>query len=567
MPEEASRNKKQLSDRSRRIDSAILSALVFLSALPYLFRIGFYGDDWGYQATLAHFSGQGFRTTVRELLNWDSGMLVRPVQIAYLVLGFKVFGRHPLPYHLFNTLVLCLVTVLLYLAIRELRRERYLAFVIAIVFGLLPHYTVNRFWISSHQATLSLAFALLGIYALLRLHRADKRNLKWWTALATVSMVLSLLAYEMTLGLIVAAVGVIGWWQYREARRSTERDFTRLAGTLAVTAVLFLAGMVKILKQTRFTYHHHFFSRLGPLTWHALAQAVKFNLWTYGLHMPAVLAGLYRHSAFGIAAVATSLLMACLAAFYISRIIGDRAMLGRKAWLGLFLLGFVLFALGYGLNFGSLQIDMAVAGDNRVGDSRLAMPAAIGASCVLVAAAGLVCSALRSPKRRAQALSVTVGLICGVNCLAVSGIASFWIDASAQQSRILRSLAANVPTLPKGSVLLLDGFCRYSGPATVFESNWDVMGPVQLTLGDYSLMGDVVTPELRFGPAGVEHTENPQPDGPYRYGSQLFIYNVQKQIFANLPSQQAAISFLRANDPTHDSGCAPGEDVSGATIF
>lgn len=567
MPEEASINRKENSDRSGLADTAFLSGLVFLSALPYLFWIGFYGDDWGYQATLARFSVQGLRTMVRELLNWDSGMLVRPVQIAYLVLGFEAFGRHPLPYHLFNTAVLCLVTALLYLSVRELRSERWLAFVIAIVFGLLPHYAVNRFWISSHQATLSMAFALLGIYALLRLNRARKGNFKWWAALASVSLVLSLLAYEMTLGLIIAAVGVIGWWQYRDVKGSAKRDFTKLGGIVGVTAVLLVAGIIKILKQTRLSYHHHFFQRLGALTWHAISQGVKFNVWTYGLHMPAVLAGLYRHSSFGIEAVGAAILVACLTGIYLSRIMRNSAILSRKACLWLIVVGFVLFALGYGLNFGTLHVDIAVAGDNRIGDSRLAMPPALGASCVLAAAAGLACSALRSDRLRAKAFSVAIGLICGVNCLVVSGIASFWVDAAAQQSRILSSVAANVRSLPQESVLLLDGFCRYSGPATVFETDWDVMGALQLTLDDPSLIGDVVTPELHFGAAGVENTKYSEPNGPYQYGSHLFVYNVQKQVFANLPSHEAAINYLRANDPTQDSGCATDEDASGATIF
>jgi hypothetical protein len=69
--------------------------------LPYLFKLGFYSDDWTYQAALARSSGQGFGTMIRALLKSDPGMLVRPVQTAYLTLGFQVFGRHPTAYHIF----------------------------------------------------------------------------------------------------------------------------------------------------------------------------------------------------------------------------------------------------------------------------------------------------------------------------------------------------------------------------------------------------------------------------------------------------------------------------------
>lgn len=195
---------KKLSDRSVMQDCVFLFSVVFLSALPYLFKLGFYSDDWDYQEVLTRFSGQGIGAMLRELVESDPTMKLRPIQSAYLVLSFKIFGRQATPYHVVNIVMLGLVTVLLYLVLRELPLERWTAFVVALTFSLLPHYSSDRIWISAVQAPLCMAFAFLGVYALLRSLRREGKYSNTWVALAVLSFVLSVLSYEVALGLIVA---------------------------------------------------------------------------------------------------------------------------------------------------------------------------------------------------------------------------------------------------------------------------------------------------------------------------------------------------------------------------
>jgi hypothetical protein len=221
---------KRPADRLELHDSLMLFGVVLFSALPYLFGLGFYSDDWAFQAMLDHASGQGVGAIFQQLLTHDASTIVRPVQVVYLVLGFEMFGRHPLPYHLVNTVVLGLAVVFLYLGLKEIRLGRWLAFVVAVVFGLLPHYSTDRFWIASHQATLSMAFAFIGIYALSRSMRLETSNTARWLALAVLALVLSILSYEVALGLIIASLLITGWRGYVETRKDTQRRFSNLAG-------------------------------------------------------------------------------------------------------------------------------------------------------------------------------------------------------------------------------------------------------------------------------------------------------------------------------------------------
>jgi hypothetical protein len=158
-------------------------------------------------------------------------------------------------------------------------------------------------------------------------------------------------------------------------------------------------------------------------------------------------------------------------------------------------------------------------------------------------------------------------MICGANSLVVSGITSFWADAASQQAAVLKSVANHVHSLPQGSVLLLDGFCRYSGPGIVFEEADDTTGAIELTLSDFSLGGDVISPAMRFSETAVETSPDGQFSDHYHYGDHLFVYNLQRKSLTMLRSKAAATSYLSAVNPTGDGGCPAGEEGDGAQIF
>lgn len=556
-----------MSIRPEITDCVVLFCVNVFSTLSYLFRLGFYSDDWAYQGVLAHSSARGIGAMLKELLKVDQGLLIRPVQIAYLVLGFKAFGRHATPYHLVNSVVLGLVTVFLYLVLTELRTGRWLAFVVAVVFGLLPHYSTDRFWIASQQATLSMAFAFLGIYALLRSVRPKEESSRKWAVLAVLALALSILSYEVALGLIVVTLGMIGLVRYIGTHAPSRSAFRSLGGVIGASVVLLLIGIIKIRMQERITFNsHHFLAflpRLGGLVWHAAVQAVEFNLWTYGVRMPAVLISLYRHSALSLAAVCSASIIALLVAVYLWRCMGRFTIPDRRACLRLVAIGFLLFALGYGLFFPYADTDFSSTGV----DNRVAIASALGVPCVLAGILGLAFSILKSQVARSRACAVAIGLICGANCLVVNGLSFFWVEAGSQQSAILRTIASSVRSLPSGSVLLLDGFCRYIGPGIVFETDWDSTGAIRLLLGDNSLTGDVVSPNLRLRDATVQTTIYGGEEGNYPYGNHLFVFNMQRKTLTSWPSKEVAIANLGATNPSQDSGCPAGKEGIGTKVF
>lgn len=550
-------------NRPRIADCLILLGVVIVSAFPYQFGLGLYLDDWQYLGTLDRFSGDGLVTMFREMIKVDPHFLFRPIQLTWLVLGFNAFGFHAVPYHVVISAVLGLVAVLLYLALLELQMNRPMAFVIALVFGLLPHYSTDRFWISSFQAELCMAFALLGIYALSRSVQPTEQHSMKWLALAVSAFVLSILSYEVAIGLIIGSLGVIGWRKYVEARHSSKSSWTPLRYIAGTAAVFLMISIAKARMQTMVVYHHHFFAHLGERSWHALDQAVLFNLWAYGLHMPSLLIGLYRESAVSFAAMGTAALIAAVVMAYLWRYTKPDAIPGLRECLGFIVVGFVVFGLGFALFFSNSTTDFSSPGP----ENRIAIASALGASFMLVAFVGMACSILRSDSLRVRAFSILIAIICGANTLVLNGIAHSWKEATLRQSVILTSISANVHSLPHGSVLLLDGFRINSGPGFVFLSDYDTTSALDWALKDDSLVGDVITRDAHFGSSAVNTTIFGNPEASYSYGDHLFIYNVKHSFLAPLPSHEAAQRYLQAMNPTGDSGCPDEKDWNGMRVF
>jgi hypothetical protein len=537
--------------------------VVIVSAIPYQIGLGFYLDDWQYQETLARFSGDGLRSLITEMIKTDPHFMLRPIQLAWLVLEFKVFGRYAVPYHIVISAVLGVVTVLLYLALRELGVLRWLAVVIAIVFGISPHYSTDRFWIASQQSTVCMAFAFLGIYALSKSVRPKERYPMKWGALAVSALVFSILSYEVALGLIIASLCMIGWRGYIDNRGLTQRGLAHLSGVAGAAAALLLILMLKTRAQKMIVYHHHFLTRLGVLIWQAIKQAILFNFWTYGLHLPSILIKLYRDSALSLAAVGTAAIIAIVVTAYLWRYLEPSEILGRSTLLWLIVVGFVIFGLGFAIFFPDPATDFSNPG---IGN-RVAIASAPGEACVLVAIVGLACSFLNNGAIRTRIFSIVIGVICAANSLVVSGIANYWDNAATQQTEILKAVRANVHSLPHGSVLLLDGFCKNSGPGFVFLSDYDTTSALHLALNDDSLAGDVISRDVKFGPSTVDTSIFGNLEGSYPYGDDLFVYNVRRNSLDSLPSREAAQNYLNALKTAGESECPSTQEWNRTWAF
>ncbi|MDI6772973.1 MAG: hypothetical protein QME77_10375 [bacterium] len=496
-------------------DCAFLSALVVLSLVLYVGRLGFYGDDWSYlswfgaaphQSLLGRFD---FLYSPTGTGNW---VRIRPVQILHLAALYTLFDVRPLGYHLVNGAVFLCATLLLYLALSEIGLPRLLSLAVTAVYAMLPHYSTDRFWMAAFQANLSMALYFLSLCASLKALRAGRTWLWVWQAVGVVTLAASILAYEVVLGFAYAGLVLI-WYRGHQLSSSPSAPpapsrtpvllAVNLAVLLPITAwKLFLGAPLGM--QTGLVQHLSFILRTAVGLHYGrddygfnIKQAVLVNFGTYGIGLPRVA----WKAAFDYADPAILIVAGVAGVIVFAHLYGVANRAGRtppRNLLRMFLAGLLVFGLGFAVFLATVAIQFSPTGIT----NRTAIAAALGVALCLVALACLV-GELLCPRLRPLVLALLLALVSAAGLLINNAIARFWIAAYEKQQLVLADIRRHIPTLPSHSTLILDEVCPYVGPGIVFESSWDLTGALRMLYGDMTLQADVTSARLGVGKDGI----------------------------------------------------------------
>ena len=221
-PDLSNRTASRTPRTSGSRDVAFLALVATLPALFYLWRMGFYLDDY-YELELMKTLARSVTVgSFDALLSGDPKSHLRPVEYFGLAVLYRLFGTDPLPYHIFLALLVPLCSITAYLVLRaaptaEVSRTRGA--------GSLRErrrtYSSDRFWVVAYSPTVSLTLYLISLYCGLRAfkHRVEAKSR--WVVGAVVSMLASIFMYEIALPLFV--VTALYFWY-----RSAEVGATRL---------------------------------------------------------------------------------------------------------------------------------------------------------------------------------------------------------------------------------------------------------------------------------------------------------------------------------------------------
>ena len=573
--------------RSFPIDCLFLGAVAVLTCLPYIAGLGFYGDDWGFLAVFGsfdHFFGRLFSLLAHHHLG-----LSRPGGMLYMALLYKLFGFHPIGYHVVNTAVLALGAILFYLTLRQLGQDRLIALSVGLVFLLLPHFSTTRFWYSASQSNLSLVFYFLSLYCDLRMLKANYSRRWLWKGTGSVSLLGSVLCYESVLPLFLLNPLLV-WHRRRQlevaSRIGQGRSSTglpvapltsmRLALLLATNLlVLAPAVIVKVLYASRVPRHFnlaHYFLLFFQL----VKDAFVVSYGVYGMKLPQVLWKIEH--AYGNALVA---LLGFTLGMVVFLFLRQRVLWGNaketpaqhhvsvgntplKAKAMLFLIGFgmAVFPLGYAIaSVIGLRQTSPTGMINRINSA-----AAIGVALSFVGLIGLLSSCFRNQEVKRNLFCGLIALLCACNIIVNATIGSFWVSAYKKQQTVLQAIYQSFPQLAPGSIVLLDGVCPYDGPAIVFESYYDLWGALASHYHDLTLRADVVISRTKLGTAGIStFLYNRWRD--YPYGDNTFVYRFDHRMVYPIPDAQAAHRYFDTIRSNWDNYCPPGALGMGSQIF
>ena len=543
-------------------DSLFVFLIVVGSAAPYLGGLGFYSDDWAFLADMIGSREPTIRAAFEALYRAD--MRMRPVQILVLAVLFRLFKLEPLGYHVVNTTLLGAGAVLCCLVCRELGIWRHLALAVALVFGLLPHYSTDRFWVATIQVTLSMTLYLLSFYADLRAARSTSTGSWGWRGLALATMITSVLAYEVVLPFFLLNP-VLAAVQARRAVRvggSPVPTAVRLPALLATTALVLLPVLLWKLEAAAprlasLTFGEKVTS-FGRLMWGSVA--VSYG--DYGIRLPLVVVRILRHYP-SVPVSATALAVASIVFLYVWCVTRETENQGRNAAAAAALVGagFGIFLLGHVVFFYTQNADYSPTGIS----NRVAIAATLGIALGWVGALVAMVAPITRERLRNAALAGGVAAAAGVSVLIVDTIGIFWVEAYRQEQHVLHEIRRAFPHLPPETTLILDGICPYVGPATVFDASWDLAGALRIMYGDDTIRAAVVTPNLRVEETGLKVSGyGVVTEYPYH---RLLLYHAGLRRHFALDDGHAARRYFQTHNPTQGSYCPSGREGHGVRIF
>jgi hypothetical protein len=542
------------SQRPPRTDVAVVALLAAASLLIHVGRLGFYSDDWDLLGSFALVPDQSAGGYFRALYAMPQ-VRMRPIQALYQALMYAAFGLHPLGYHLVNALVLLAGVLLLLLVLQELGVHRAIAVAVAILYAMLPHYTTARVWYAASQAPLSMALFLLSIYAALRAARGAVRHPWAWRVVSVASLVVSGLAYEVTLPLALVAPLLV-WVHARRRSGSAGAPPGPLAGAGLPLLLVLAAGAVGAFKFFTSTRLAHTAQR-GYLRG-LLGQIAHIHLRVYGVAAPKT-AWVALHRAPGTGSIVAACAIAGVAYLYLRRLVRADPLPAPGRLAGLVAAGGIVVLLGYAV-FVTTRVSFSATGPS----NRVAMAAAIGSALASVAAMGLVAVGVGG-RRQAEVFAALAGASMAGALIISSALIEDWVRAYRREGEVLAAVERRFPRLAPGTSLLLDGVCPYIGPAIVFESPWDLRGALWVRYRDPSLRADVVTPNLTVGDDGI-HTLLYGDEAIYPY-ERLVIFNYRTGSALPIPNADAARRYFAEDNPDRTNGCPPGRAGHGVRVF
>lgn len=531
-----------------------MSAVEVLSLIAYAPRIGFYWDDWIYLSFLKSCPSQGFWGLYGCLYSDAPTMHPRPVQIFCLAALYKLTGLHPLGYQLFIAVLLVATVSMFYIVLRELQVPRLFALSVPMVYGLLPHYSTDRFWMAASQSLVSMFFGFLCFYCILRSASADRARM-WWPSGAFVAFLVSAFAYEAFVPFVLFAP-VLYW--YRGKLRSMRggasgSGFRRgvAAYSIAAAVLLIAISAYKVVAMPRF--HWSFLHRMPYVIYQGLFRAFNFNFGYYGLGLPVVAWNAIRFYPDSESLILAALLVVAILGyfFWVARSSQPRFP-GRAAWTMLLGLGLVVFGLGYAPFFAypTLYLTSTDPGN------RIAIAAAVGAAILIVALLGWVASLAGSDQIRTGIFAFLVMIFAVSGFMIVNAIGGFWVAANRKQNSVLASIQRKFPVLPPASTLILDGVCYSIGPAPVFAFDYDLGGALSIKYGDPNLSAEVVSPAMKVGEDGLTSAAWDYATS-HNYSSNLIIFDLRQNITEHLTSAEVARRYFQAHDPTFNGEWKP----------
>ncbi|GGK56455.1 hypothetical protein ACD591_14820 [Rufibacter glacialis] len=538
-------------------DCIFLGAVVLVVQGLVVHKLGFYSDDWAFLSIFHHTADKSWLNLIQSFFSQDQVARMRPIQIVNLATLYWMFGTDPLGYHIANSFFLLLVILLFYLSLRALSLPHLLSVSIPLVFALLPNYSTDRIWLATFQTNISIAFFFLNFLALTQVVKEDGNRVWRWGILATFSVVISLLAYEIILPMFLINFSLLAWDRKRGLHILQTGFSSRQRLILLLNVLAF--GLCIIYKSIISVRTGGFHSSYWEHILYVYDAGMRNDFIAYGLKLPKVIWKIFS-TYLQPSLLVIGLLLGMLIFLYLRRT--REVTYGASDWLKVLVAGMIVYWMGYLIFLTTSQFMVHPTGLA----NRVTMAASIGIAITFIGFSGFLSCWIPSANIRRNFLPLAVAGIafCGfiINCT----IATFYHQAFPVQLKVLTDLRTAVPSLSNNSVVLIDGVCPYVGPAPVLECHWDVTGILRIFYDLENVQGDFRNKNFRHNSQGVT-TSIYGEERFYPYHENLIIYNHQTNQKTVLKNATVAEAYFKNSTFNSSNSCPVGEEGYGVNIF
>jgi hypothetical protein len=429
---------------------------------PYMFRGGFYSDDWNFAADYEAESADGFLAGLANLLEIS---VSRPVGTVYAAARSELFGLDPTGHLVLAAALGLAVAVLFYAVLRALGMRPFHAAPIALLTLLFPLADSTRLWATGSAANLAVCLYLAGV---LLAFAALRRRGPAAVAMHAASVALyaaSVMTYEFTL--VPVLLSALLYWHRVPGRAAIRRW---IIDVVAMVAVLGLATA-----QT--TVPREPISALPERAIEVTAGALSVVSWSV---FP-----VGGTSDFSPARLVGGLIVVAVLGTALARLRRGGRAAELRPWLITAAVATAVIAAGYLVLLLAAGYNPAHRGiANRVNGFSALGIAALVYALVMLGALQLG-DRLRRPAAPI-ALALTALLAVGY-AVRLQSDERNWRDAADAQERVLEDLADTRPP-PAGGGLAAFHVPAFTAPGVpVFHQSWDLTGALRLLWGDYSL--------------------------------------------------------------------------------
>jgi hypothetical protein len=176
---------------------------------------------------------------------------------------------------------------------------------------------------------------------------------------------------------------------------------------------------------------------------------------------------------------------------------------------------------------------------------------------VVLAGAAAVAAGARSRYVRPRLYATLIGLLCGAFVVVTNTLAGFWETTYREQQRIGAEIRAQLPDLPAGSAVIVDGVCLERGGAYVFTGARDVRGLLWSLYGRRDLDGTAISQRPVLTATGIEVPTYSR-TVVLPYGERLIVYNGATGAITRLPDERAALRYVARPQSGANLRCPPG---------